>query len=567
MNRPVLRHRPLSALGAVVACATLAGATLGAVGPATAATPPMAPTASGPTGRLLVTVRGPHGLSTHAVADRVEDSVRQAGSRAVAADATGTTAAVRASDPSSRARLKARLERDPDVVEVVEEHRAAVRALPNDAVLHEQDPAAPPGVSFGWWAKGMNLPQAWSLANGKGTTVAVIDSGFDLTHPQLSGIVDRSLVIASQGVPGNARTDEFGHGTHVASLACSAFNDGAGTVGAGGRCRLITIKSDLYDTSVAKAVTKATSLGADAIVMSFGVDGDVPAPGFLRQALEAAAAKGVVLVAAAADKPTTQQGYPANVLQPTGSGSQLEAGLGLSVTAALATSVRADFAGSGSQISVAGYGAFADVSGPPGILGAFPTTLTANEQPTPDGPAVARRTPLRGDPRYAYQAGTSMATPMVAGVAALVRNANPGLSAAGVVRVIKDTAKRQDGWSAGLGWGIVDGYAAVDAARRIDLRAPRATFRTRSRTIAGTRVTLSWTVTDKAPRPLVASGVRRVEVWRSVDGGRFARVGATAASRLAVSVPQGTVRYALRGVDRAGNRAGITKRATVTITR
>jgi serine protease len=560
MNRRALRHRPLSVLGAMVLCATLGGAV-----PAVAA--PSAPTTSGPTGRLLVTVRGPHGLSTHAVTDRVEDTVRQAGSRAVAADATGTTAAVRAGDAASRARLKARLERDPDVVEVVEEHRAAVRSLPNDAVLQDQDPAAPPGVEYGWWAKGLKLPQAWSLANGRGTTVAVIDSGFDLTHPQLAGVVDRALVVQSQGVPGTARTDEYGHGTHVASLACSAFNDGAGTVGAGGRCRLITIKSDLYDTSVAKAVTKATALGADAIVMSFGVDGDVPAPGFLKDALEAAAKKGVVLVAAAADRATTQQGYPANVLQPTGSGADPEEGLGLSVTAALATGTRASFAGSGSQISVAGYGAFADVSGPPGILGAFPANLTANEQPSKDGPAVAQRAELRGDRRYAYQAGTSMATPMVAGVAALVRDANPGLSAAAIVRVIKDTASHPDGWTPGTGWGVVDGYAAVDAARRIDLRSPRATFRSRSRAVSGPRTTLSWTATDDAPAPLVASGLRRVEVWRSVDGGRFTRVAATAGTRLVVSVPRGRVRFALRAVDRAGNRAGISTRAAITLTR
>jgi subtilisin family serine protease len=560
MNRPARRRRPLSVLGAIAACAALGAA------PAVAA-PPAAPTTSGPTGRLLVTVRGAHGLSTHAVADRVEDTVRQAGSRAVAADATGATAAVRAGDPASRARLKARLERDPDVVEVVEEHRAAVRSLPNDPVLQDQDPTAPPGVEYGWWAKGMNLPQAWSLANGKGTTIAVIDSGFDLTHPQLSGVVDHALVEESQGVPGTARTDEYGHGTHVASLACSAFNDGAGTVGAGGRCHLITIKSDLYDTSVAKAVTKATALGADAIVMSFGVDGDVAAPAFLRRALEDAAKKGVVLVAAAADKATTQQGYPANVLQPTGTGSDRDAGLGLSVTAALATGTRASFAGSGSQISVAGYGAFADVSGPPGILGAFPATLTANEQPSADGPAVAQRAALRGDRRYAYQAGTSMATPMVAGVAALVRDANPDLDAAGVVRVVKDTAKHPDGWTPGTGWGVVDGYAAVDAARRIDLRAPRAAFRSRSRHVAGGRATLSWTVTDAAPKPLIASGVRRVEVWRSVDGGRFARVDETAARRLTVSVPRGRVRFALRGVDRAGNRGAIAKGAMVTLER
>lgn len=78
---------------------------------------------------------------------------------------------------------------------------------------------------------------------------------------------------------------------------------------------------------------------------------------------------------------------------------------------------------------------------------------------------------------------------------------------------------------------------------------------------------LRWTAKDPAPKPLIASGVDRVEVWRSVDGGRFRRVGSGARGRLTVSVPRGTVRFALRGVDDAGNRAAVPAKGALTLRR
>jgi serine protease len=521
------------------------------------------------TGRLLVTVRSDAGTTTEVVDERLAGAARRAGTRAVTADGTrgaGTaTAPVAAGDAAARKRLIARLRRDPAVVDVVPERQATVRAVPNDPVLHDQDPNAPAGVTAGWWAQQMRLPEAWSLASGSKATVAVIDTGFDVTHPQLRPVVSRAIEVSASGaLPGSARTDEIGHGTHVASLACSAFNDGAGTVGAGGRCRLITIKSDLFDSSVAKAITRATELGADVISMSFGVDGASSAPRVIRDALNDAVKQGVVLVAAGADDPTGQQGYPANVLQPSGTGSKLDRGIGLSVTAALASGVRAGFAGRGSQISVAGYGAYGAIGGPPGIVGAFPAGSVAYEQPGEDGSgAIAVRTSVRGDNRYAYEAGTSMATPMVAGVAALVRHANPYLAPADVVRVIKQSAKRSGGWNADTGWGVVDAYAAVDRGRRLDRRPPVV----KPRTVGASRVQLAWTASDKSPAPQVGSGVRTVEVWRSVDGGKFRRVGSSARGSLRVSVPKGRVRFAIRGVDKAGNRSAIASRNTVVLRR
>ena len=67
-----------------------------------------------------------------------------------------------------------------------------------------------------------------------------------------------------------------------------------------------------------------------------------------------------------------------------------------------------------------------------------------------------------------------MATAIVSGVAALVRELNPDLSAAEVVRLLKETARRPParGWAPELGWGIVDARAAVAAARLH--RPPRA---------------------------------------------------------------------------------------------
>ena len=105
-----------------------------------------------------------------------------------------------------------------------------------------------------------------------------------------------------------------------------------GSVGSGLNCKLLIFKSDLSDGSIAASIVQAADRGADAINMSFGSD-DPGAPQPVRDAVDYANAKGVVLVAAADDQPVEEQGYPSNLLQPTGTGGDLAAGRGLTVTA------------------------------------------------------------------------------------------------------------------------------------------------------------------------------------------------------------------------------------------
>ena len=89
------------------------------------------------------------------------------------------------------------------------------------------------------------------------------------------------------------------------------------------------------------------------------------------------------------------------------------------------------------------------------------------------GSACNCRATFDGDSRYAYLQGTSMATPIVTATAALMRHLNPDLTAATVIKLLKQTATRSTGgWSADLGWGIMNAGAAMAAARTTDARAP-----------------------------------------------------------------------------------------------
>ncbi len=449
-------------------------------------------------------------------------------------------------------RFAANLRRDRAVRRVERESRHELRFVPSDPAFEDQDPLAPRGVPFQWYLTRQGFPAAWDLSRGQGVLVGIIDSGIDSSHPELGGKI---AIARDQDSGPNGTADEVGHGTHVAGLACGATDNAAGIAGTGSDCMIIAERSDLSSSSVIASLVDATDRGAKVINMSFG--GGRLTYGELR-ALRYAYRRDVVLVAAAADSPSVEQGHPAKDLQPTGTGPDLDDGAGLVVTAADATGARASFAGRGSQISIAAYGDTGP-GGAPGIFSTYPSNSTQIETgdtnpPTPPCPSC--RAALNGDPRYGYLSGTSMAAPQVVGAVALVRAANPRLGNLSVIRLMKKTAIRTRGWTNDLGWGIVNAGAAVRAALALaqDTIPPTAAPRGVRKRRSGRKFRLRWRGEDTATPGIAPAGIESYRVYARKGNGRYRFEIATRGNSVRFTGKRGS-RYSfyIQAKDRAGN--------------
>ena len=526
--------------------------------------------ASTPTGRLLVLTDG---------AAATDDPVATT-PQAVAARTGGRLAGhqipqiglvtLRPGRGQSTHELVDKLRADPAVASVTAEHRATKRLAPTDPAFVEPIPGSPPGTTYEWWANKENFPAAWDVTQGRNALVGVIDTGVDVTHPDLAGRIAFDIDQDPRPEDGSVGTDPAGHGTHVASLACAADSNGIGLVGAGLGCRLIVEKTDLSDSSVAASIIDATNKGAQAINMSFGTNGEAPAPKAIVDAINYAYAHNVVLVAAANDVPVTEQGDPSNVLQPSNTGPNITQGIGLDVTAADFAGHRASFAGHGTQISIAAYGAYgAQNGGPAGLLGAFPaqtTLLDTGSAGPPAQPACNCRTSFDGDQRYAFLQGTSMAAPQVAAAAALVRSFNPGMGAADTINLLKQTATRPAGvgWTDDLGWGILNAGAALEQAKSIDRTPPVSKLTVAKPT--STKVTLRWAGSDVPPPGVVSTGVAKYEVYHSINGAPARRFLTTTQRSTKVTLQRGKkYTFYTLAIDNAGNRELAPKRPDATL--
>lgn len=552
------------ALGAAIAVLSVpvAASAAGASTPA-GALPPLPPAASVPTGALMVLLDQHRGRIASSARATVDAGIARLGAQPAGKSVPEIgLITVRAPAGVSTAALAAELKAIPGVASVQPERRYVPRATPNDPGYSAVDPND--GFPYQWYLTDEGFPRAWDLSNGSKALVGVIDSGIDATHPDLASKlavapVDQQVFNST----GPAGTDQVGHGTHVASLACAATNNGIGIAGAGDDCRLVIEKTDFTDSSIAQSIVDATNKHVGALNMSFGPDpsaAPAPAPESEVRALQYAAVHKVVLVAAAADAPVTEQGDPANVLQPAGTAADITKGMGLDVTAAQFGAQHASFAGVGNEISLAAYGAFNPNSTslipcmgqPIGILGAYPSTSTQLEQ-LPD--PAACRVSLNGSTNYATVAGTSMAAPQVAAVGGMMRALNPYASLQDLLEIIKRTAQRPagSGWSNDNGWGILNAGAALDATRHLDRLGPVSRIRAPRVTTRHTLV-LRWSGHDQQHTGLIASGVSYYLVYVSVDGRRPHRLARTKHRSLTFRTHPGT-RYLFWtvAVDKAGN--------------
>ncbi len=275
----------------------------------------------------------------------------------------------------------------------------------------------------------INATEAWgSCSRGQDVVVAVVDTGVDLDHPDLQA----RLVSGKSFVDGvSSANDDYGHGTHVAGIVAAAANNG-GVVGVAPLATLMPVKvldsagsGTLY--AVAEGIEWATDHGADVVNLSLGSVSDSST---LEDAVEYAYDEGVLVVAAGGNCGSSSYSYNGCDYQdqPFYPAAYAEA---LAVAATDSSDDRASFSTQGSYIEIAAPGS--------SIYSTY------------------------YDGGYAFMSGTSMATPHVSGLAALIWSQHPTWTARQVRAQIRATAVDlgSGGWDQSFGYGRIDAAAAM----------------------------------------------------------------------------------------------------------
>ncbi|MEY4407186.1 MAG: hypothetical protein RL345_1652 [Chloroflexota bacterium] len=305
---------------------------------------------------------------------------------------------------------------------------SAILNTPNDPSYPVQWGLVSSGASAVW-------PRAGALNAGTTVLVGIVDTGVNLTHPDLVsrlapnstwGRCDSGTCLAYNA--GNSATwpnDGDGHGSHVAGIVAAATNNGVGVAGVAGDrpvqivpVQVLDANGSGTDEGVVAGIDWAVSKGVKVINLSIG-GGESQAD---KDAIDAAAIAGVVFITSAGNcggaswslngcSMMNDADWPAAY-----AGTSAGAGKLIPVAATSSTGVVAEFSSQTSYVASAGIAAPGD--------NIYSTFVTTKRQPV----------------AYAYESGTSMASPHVAGAAAVLLSTFPNLTRAQVISILLGSA-------------------------------------------------------------------------------------------------------------------------------
>ncbi len=339
---------------------------------------------------------------------------------------------------AAEAKVVLALSHNPNVEYAEPDYIAHTLTTPNDPYFVNQ-----------WGLENANdadidAPSAWDFTEGNSTLVAILDTGVSKSHPDVaSQVTDRSNFSDS-----STDDDLNGHGTHVGGIVAALTNNATGVAGVCPSCKLMSVKV-LNDNGagayswIANGITYAANHGAKVISMSLGGSQKSTT---LENAVKYAWNHNVVVVAAAGNSGNPSKTYPA------------------AYTNAIAV------AATNNQDQKAGfseYGSWVDVAAPG--VDIYSTwndnSSTSNPQPVCDSSVEC----------YKYASGTSMATPMASGVAALIWSTGNYTTASEVRNRLEATADKIGGTGTYWSSGRVNALNAVDTNFVIPLSTPTPT--------------------------------------------------------------------------------------------
>lgn len=263
----------------------------------------------------------------------------------------------------------------------------------------------------------------WDISTGEGVKVAILDTGIDESHPDLAGRVAGGEDFTGIG----SYSDDNGHGTHVSGTVAAIYSNNIGAYGVAPSASLYAVKvlsssgSGTLDWIIA-GIQWAIDNDIDIINMSLGTSSNMQS---LEDACNAAYEAGILIVAAAGNS-GNKPGNRNTVEYPGGYASVI------AVAASDSNDARATFSSTGPDVELIA----------PGV-------------------SILSTVPGGG---YAYYSGTSMASPHVAGVAALVLSANSTLTNVQVRSILQGTAENLGLKMEHQGYGLVRADLAVQAA-------------------------------------------------------------------------------------------------------